>query len=252
VKIHKLEGYIQNLFIVEYPDKLLLLDGGSRPDAKLTEKYITQTLNRPLSDLKLAVVTHMHPDHAGAASILRKKAGTRIAAHSKTHEWYSGFGGYLQKQADTFMAHIVAYKKKLPYKKLKYKRFINSDYIVKDGEPLPDFPDWTAYHTPGHTDHDISLFHADSKTLYAADLFLQIKGKCRLPFPTVFPERMRKSIVKVAKLESKTILLAHGESCKELLTKQDFEKLAEQTTMKRRGIFKLLWPFVKLAKKAKA
>lgn len=252
MKIHKLEGYIQNLFIAEYPDKLLLLDGGSRPDAKLIERFITQTLNRPLSDLKLTVVTHMHPDHAGAAPLLRKKAGISIAAHSKTNQWYSGFGGLMQKQADTFMAHIVAYKKKLPYKKLRYKRFINADYILNDGDTLPGFPDWTVYHTPGHTDHDISLFHAESKTLYAADLFLQIKGKCRLPFPTVFPEKMRKSIIKVAKLESESILLAHGNSCKELLSSKDFEKLAEQTRMKRRGIFKLLWPFVKLGKMAKA
>jgi glyoxylase-like metal-dependent hydrolase (beta-lactamase superfamily II) len=252
VKIHKIEGYIQNLFIAEYPDKLLLLDGGSKADIQTIENFIQKNLNKPLSELKLIVVTHMHPDHAGAASILRKKYGIPLAAHPEIDEWYAGFGGFLQNRADTFMAHIVAHKKKKPYRRLKYKRFVKPDYFLKNAEKLPFFPDWQVFHTPGHTDHDISLFHSETKTLYAADLFLQIKEKCRLPFPTVFPHRLKKSILKVADLNPKKILLAHGDSCKELLNPIDYEKLAEQTEIKHRGIFKLLLPFVKLGKKAKS
>ncbi|MGI3027367.1 MBL fold metallo-hydrolase, partial [Vibrio cholerae] len=29
MKLHTLKGYIQNIYLAEYPDKLLLLDGAS-------------------------------------------------------------------------------------------------------------------------------------------------------------------------------------------------------------------------------
>ncbi len=63
--IHTLEGYIQNIYLVEYPDKLMLLDGCCRADVDTVFDYITEQLKRPITDLKLIVVTHMHPDHIG-------------------------------------------------------------------------------------------------------------------------------------------------------------------------------------------
>ena len=65
--IVRLDGYIQSSYLAVYPDKLMLLDGGCRPDVALVLGYIKNTLKRPISDLKVVVVTHMHPDHAGGA-----------------------------------------------------------------------------------------------------------------------------------------------------------------------------------------
>ena len=72
LKLHCLNGYIQNIYLAEYADKLLLLDGCCRADINVIEDFIINQLNRPMSDLALIVVTHMHPDHAGAANVLRK------------------------------------------------------------------------------------------------------------------------------------------------------------------------------------
>lgn len=73
--IHTIQGYIQTIYLAEYPDKLLLLDGASRADITYLCQFIEQQLARPLSDLKVVVVTHMHPDHAGAAHRLRALTG---------------------------------------------------------------------------------------------------------------------------------------------------------------------------------
>jgi hypothetical protein len=67
IKLHKLDGYIQTILLAEYTDKLLLLDGCSRADVSLIKHFITDTLQRPLTELQLVVVTHMPPAHAGAA-----------------------------------------------------------------------------------------------------------------------------------------------------------------------------------------
>ncbi|MGR5470684.1 MBL fold metallo-hydrolase, partial [Vibrio astriarenae] len=55
------------MYLAEYPDKLMLLDGASRADILHLKDFIEHQLNRRFSDLKLVIVTHMHPDHAGAA-----------------------------------------------------------------------------------------------------------------------------------------------------------------------------------------
>ncbi|HPX92532.1 MAG TPA: MBL fold metallo-hydrolase, partial [Spirochaetota bacterium] len=73
MKIHKIKGYINSVFIAEYDHGLLLMDGGSPADVELIENFCKDTLKRDVRDIKLSVVSHMHPDHSGAAPILRKK-----------------------------------------------------------------------------------------------------------------------------------------------------------------------------------
>ena len=93
MQLHTLEGYIQNIFLAEEPQGLLLLNGCSRADVDMVCAFITDTLHRSLSDLKLIVVTHMHPDHAGGAVLLKKRTGARVAAHPKAAKWYAGVMG---------------------------------------------------------------------------------------------------------------------------------------------------------------
>ena len=90
MKIHTLKGYIQHIYLAEDSKGLLLLDGCSRADVDTVCNYITQTLGRPLADLKLIVVTHMHPDHAGGAIKLRVRTGAQVACHPKAINWYKG------------------------------------------------------------------------------------------------------------------------------------------------------------------
>ena len=78
---------INTLFIAEYEDSLLLLDGASPADIEVIEKFCTETLHRPVSDIKIAIVSHMHPDHSGAAPLLRKKYGTKITAYKNIDQW---------------------------------------------------------------------------------------------------------------------------------------------------------------------
>ena len=76
MKIHSIPGYIQAIYLIEDEAGLMLLDGASRADVDVITAFISQTLKRPLSDLKYVIVTHMHPDHAGADSHRRYRAGT--------------------------------------------------------------------------------------------------------------------------------------------------------------------------------
>ncbi len=244
-KIHRLDGYIQNIFIAEYPDKLLLLDGGCRSDSKIIEKFILEDLNRPLTDLKLMIVSHFHPDHCGAAIKLRKKYKIPIATHSYTDSWFKSFGGFVQYRLDRFAAYFVIYKSKKTWKRIHYPRFIKANYKLKDNDRLPFFDDYIVYHTPGHTSHDISIYNELTKTIYLGDLLIEIRGNYMLPFPIVFPDKQKESMQRLAKLDINKMLIAHGTIYENADYSKILNRLALKTYNKLPGIFKVLKYFVK-------
>lgn len=210
MKLHHLEGYIQTILLAEYPDKLLLLDGCCRSDIAIIKDFITEKLKRPLSDLRLVVVTHMHPDHAGAANKLRKLTGCKLAAANVSGQWYAGLDGRLMHLTDMLLAKWVAKRMKKPAYNLWYSSKLIADYQLNDGDKLPGFDDWLALATQGHTDRDISLQHLTSNKIYVADLIVKVKNRYIPPFPIFYPNRYRASLNKIFALKANSIILAHG------------------------------------------
>lgn len=210
MKLHHVDGHIQTILLAEYPDKLLLLDGCCRSDISMLKHFIINTLKRPLNDLSLVVVTHMHPDHAGAADKLRKLTGCKVATANVSGQWYSGIDGRLMHLTDIFLAKWVAKRMKKPRMNFWYSSQLIADYKLNDSEPLPGFSDWIALATQGHTDRDLSLHHLPSNKIYVADLIVKVKNKFIPPFPIFYPNRYRASLHKIIKLAPQSIILAHG------------------------------------------
>ncbi|MCC2618100.1 MBL fold metallo-hydrolase [Aestuariibacter halophilus] len=210
MQFHQLDGYIQNIYLVEYDHGLMLLDGCCRADVALLKSYITENLGRPFSDLKLVVVTHMHPDHAGAAHRLRELTGCRIASADKDQPWYRGFSGALMHWTDMLLAGWVAGRLGKPRRNLWYSPVLKPDIRLRDGATLPGFEQWQALETPGHTDRDLSLLHVPSGRVYVADLVVRVKGHYIAPFPVFHPNKYRASIQRIIDMAPPSIWLAHG------------------------------------------
>lgn len=230
IKLHKLDGYIQTILLAEYQNKLLLLDGCSRADVSLIKHFINDTLARPLTDLHLVVVTHMHPDHAGAAHKLRQITGCKIASANVAGQWYSGLDGILMHITDLLLTRWVANKKKQSQRWLWYSRKLAPDYQLNDGDMLPGFDDWQALATQGHTDRDLSLHHLPSNRIYIADLIVTTRKGFIPPFPVFYPERYRNSLLKIAKLNANSLILAHGGEVN--LSQQEFEQVLAKAPTK--------------------
>ncbi len=209
MRIHKLNGYIQHIYLVEDTQGLLLLDGCSRADVGMLCRYIEKELARPLNDLKLIVVTHMHPDHAGGAHVLRRLTGAKIAAHPKARRWYAGVLGRTAHLIDVGLTWWVANRLGKPRKHIWYNPLLSPDIILLDEQSLPLFADWQVIFTPGHTDHDISLLHAQTGQLYVADLIVQVKRKLVPPYPVCHPNQYKLSLRRVQQLGASTLLCAH-------------------------------------------
>lgn len=210
MKLYEFEGYIQSIYLAEYPHGLLLLDGASRADVHVICDFITQKLNRPIDDLKMVICTHMHPDHAGAAAKLKQLTGCKIASGVANSHWYSGIDGLLMYLTDMALARWVAGRKGKRTENLWYPRKLVPDIFLQDGQAIPEFDEWQALATRGHTDRDISLFHKKTNKIYVADLVVIVKGKYAAPFPVFHPNQYKASLQRVRALQVETVILAHG------------------------------------------
>lgn len=241
------KGYIATIFLVVYDDRILMLDGGARFDAVRIENYLADTLERPVSQLQLALVTHMHPDHAGGAPVLRRRHGTRIASHQDIDRWYRGIGGAAQHLIDTLLGHYSARQQFGHFERAWYPRYLRPDVALRDGDSLPAFSDWQALAAPGHTLYDLVFWHQATGTLYAGDLLVKVGRHIVLPFPTLFPALMRTTLARMARLPVKRLLLAHGGELEIADSEKFFSSFIDRVGQVDRLGFRLIRPFCSLA-----
>lgn len=223
VKLHTIKGYIQNMYLAEYPERLLLLDGASRADIPTLQHFIEDELNRPFSHLHTVVVTHMHPDHAGAAHQLRALTGCKIISANKDHDWYCGLDGFCMHLADLALARWMANRLGRPRQNLWYPRVLKPDIKLNDGDTIPHFNEWQILETLGHTDRDLSVYHAQQGIVYVADLMVEVKKQLIASFPIFHPNQYRQSLERIFKLNPETLLLAHGKEG--LLSEKTYQHL---------------------------
>lgn len=221
--IVRLDGYIQSTYLAVYPSKIMLLDGGCRPDVEMVLDYIKTTLQRPVTDLKVVVVTHMHPDHAGGAHNFKEATGCLIVSADKKRQWYSGIGGRTMHLIDMGLAHYVARRQGRSFRCLYYSANLATDVTLKDGDCVPEFNEWQVLETPGHTDRDISLFHVPSRRVYTADLIIKLRHKFVAPFPIYDPKVYIQSLQRIKELNPSVVMMAHGREL--AIDESTFDKL---------------------------
>ncbi|WP_201509744.1 MBL fold metallo-hydrolase [Psychrobacter alimentarius] len=243
-RIVRLEGYIQSTYLAIYPDKIMLLDGGCRADVPMVLDYIKSTLQRPITDLKVVVVTHMHPDHAGGARKFRQETGCLIVSTDKKDQWYGGIGGRAMHFVDINLGYYVARRQGRPFKNLYYSASLKPDITVTDGELVPEFDEWQVLETPGHTDRDLSLLHLPSRQVYTADLIIKLRHKFVAPFPVYDPKAYKQSLKKIRDLKPSVVMMAHGRE--RAMSRVEFDEFIAQAPKYPRTIkdtikHKLLW-----------
>lgn len=209
-KLHLIDGYIQKTPILEYHDKILIMDGGTRADSEVIIEYINRHMKRSVKDVKLMIASHCHPDHSGAVSFFRRNFNIPIAAPGNINKWYSGLLGFIQHKVDISLAHFVAASLRRKFRFLVYSRKIRFDIPLVDGDKLPFFEDWVVYSAKGHTGHDIVLYNEEKRIVYVGDVILKIKKGFALPMPISFIDLMEESIKFLKDLNPESLFLAHG------------------------------------------
>lgn len=209
MNIYELKGYIETLYLVEVDEQLLLLDSGCRCDVKVVKEFIENKLNKKMSDLKLVIITHAHPDHSGGAYFYKKMFNIKLAGPEGINLWYSGIKGFFTYAVDVTLTYLVAFRKKRGFLNIIFPRKIELDYILKDRDLIPGFSMWLALSSPGHTANDLTIYCPHIKTAYIADIIVgSPKGYFR-PYPLSFPDQYKNSLQRLMDLEIEDFLLAH-------------------------------------------
>jgi len=72
-------------YLVEGPMECVVIDTGA-PDGGLGAGHMIGAAKRQLHEVRLILLTHAHPGHAGNAAALREITGARLAASAETAE----------------------------------------------------------------------------------------------------------------------------------------------------------------------
>lgn len=226
MKHHIIQGYIQYIHLIEYDHGCLLLDGACRADLTTIQNFFLTTLKRPITDLKVVMVTHLHPDHAGCVASLKQLTQCMVVTGTYTTPWYSGWRGRLAHLIDMTLAIWVADRMGKKRQNIWYSPILKEDIQLRDGEVVPEFEDWHIINTPGHTDRDITLVNSSAKLIYVADLIVSVKNQLCAPILVCFPEQYVHSLKRMKQYIGYTLLMAHVSP--QTLENQQIDELINQ------------------------
>lgn len=183
-----------------------------------------------LADLRHLIITHAHPDHYGLAARLAALSGARVYCHplsrgvitadpadlTQRRAWY---GEWLHQAG---LPHPLQAQLLGLFRTLRDQQGVPAGCLVEinDGDRLlVGDREWQVWHTPGHAQGHLCLYHRPSGTLLAGDHLL----RDITPNPSVEPpwpgssERPRsllqyfQSLERLAALEITTVWPGHGE-----------------------------------------
>lgn len=158
--LYWIEGRASNIYLWRSKPGLLMVDTGMPGD---TSKILACMSEHGLDpqDVVAILVTHADIDHAGSAAKLSHHCDAPIYASAATAE-YLAIGKspeHLPRIAQFIADRFFGYEQ------------VNSERVrvVADGQPLPEFEEWTALATPGHCQDHFAFFSVTDGILFAGD-----------------------------------------------------------------------------------
>ena len=157
-----------NCFLVEDSKGFTLVDTGYDGDEVKIYAALKEIGKQP-SDLKQIILTHLHADHAGAASTIQKSLKIPVYA-SETDGDSLAKGMSLRGNTKTTKGLLNKILKKLFVKDIqKINAIENINYLI-DKQQLPFGNGIDVYYTPGHSAGHISLLVKSDNLLIAGDI----------------------------------------------------------------------------------
>lgn len=203
----QLSGFPPDLFNV-YLMGDVVVDGATR---WATRRVLRQLRNRTV---RLATVTHCHPDHQGATAAVCKQLGVPLACHKA--DVAAMEGREPMQPANTWLrlgvwiwagpSHPVA-------------------RVLRDGDEVAGF---RVVHTPGHTPGHVIYFRESDRVAVAGDLVANFRLTGLREPPTFFSAdaaQNRRSIRLLADLKPRMLCFGHGPPMTDL---RPFERFVDR------------------------
>ena len=144
-------------------DAVVLVDAGGRGSLPLIARGV-ERLGASIEQVRLIVLTHYHPDHAGGLAGLVDATGARLAVHRSEVGFINGD----LPPPNALRWRLLGWPVR-PLLPLLYDRPVRVDCLLEDGDTLPFRPDIRVVHTPGHTPGSISLYVQSTGSVIVGD-----------------------------------------------------------------------------------
>jgi len=199
--IHRLPGIRWTRAYLVEAETLALVDSGLPWNTGTVLRYIESIGRRP-DEVSHILMTHAHPDHAGAARRLARRTGAKIVAHRADAR--RRVGGELTLN---YMRVFGALPLPVPF-----LGRVPVAQLVEDGDLLPIAGGIRIIYTPGHTAGSVCYLEQSTRTLFSGDtIFSDGKHLSRsVPFPGYDGPSYRSSLARLATIEFEAVCGGHG------------------------------------------
>lgn len=196
-----------NCYLAKCRDGFILIDAGFSVKRNLLLQALERAGCRP-GNLKFVLVTHGDSDHAGNGAFLQKEFHAPIGMHPDDFGMveHGDMDWNRKPKADKMSAimKVVGYLMRLISKE-RFETF-TPDVAVNDGYDLSGFGfNAKVIHIPGHSKGSIGVL-AENGDLYCGDFLYTTPG---MNFVDDAEARSR-SLIRLRKLDIKTIFPGHG------------------------------------------
>ena len=186
-------------------DGLLLVDSGTRGSLRMMDGGLNE-IGYSLADVRLIVLTHTHPDHAGGLAALVRATSAPVAVHQAEADFVSGAEPMPSPYRFGLLARVTG-----PIMHRLYGPPVRVDYPLADGATLEWSDEVRVVHIPGHTAGSISLYLPAQRVVIIGDA-LQYRFR-RLSGPawsvTKDPAQAVESLERLIPLDFGTIVFSH-------------------------------------------
>jgi glyoxylase-like metal-dependent hydrolase (beta-lactamase superfamily II) len=213
-----------NVYLLKRDDGYTLIDAGLKTDASLKslEGALCQ-LNLEWSVVREIVISHMHPDHVGAAAEIRRRSGARVRMHATeaslvapnaSINFFVKTEVYLRKNGVS-EKHIQRMEKNARVVVADMERFV-PDLSIEEDDIIPyRGGNFDVLVTPGHSPALLSFYNANAGLLISTDMLLErITPHIGIhPFSDGDPlSDYFESLERLSKLTVHQILPSHGDA----------------------------------------
>jgi glyoxylase-like metal-dependent hydrolase (beta-lactamase superfamily II) len=171
-------------------EQLCLMDTGIA-GAERVISMVLQKIGKDLCDTDIIILTHSHPDHIGAASLIQHQSAAQVWAHPNEQAWIEDIERQGRERPVPGFADLV-------YGSVTVNRLLADGDIL----PLGDGSTFKVLHTPGHSSGSISLLSEENGILFSGDVIPQPGG---MP---IYEDvsALASSLVRLADIENLTAL----------------------------------------------
>lgn len=164
-----------NVYMIanSHDDSWVLVDAGLKWSAKKIKNMAWRLFGKH-SKPSAIILTHGHFDHVGSVKQLAEEWEVPVYAHYMEMPFLTGKSSY--PPPDPTVGGGLMTMMSWAYPKVPIDI---SDHLMPlpDDGSLPDLPQWSYIHTPGHTQGHISLFRKSDGVLIAGDAFVTTRAE---------------------------------------------------------------------------